>query len=378
MKLIERTECAITHLPDLEDLYVLKNFPIHMGCTTDPPESDIRSDMAWSIGKSSGLIQLKYLIPIDVLYAKAHGSGCVGALWLEHHKAFARFISSFSPQEVLEIGGAHGVLAREYNKINTTQWTILEPNPTPTDGTPARYLAGFFDNNFQCDFPVGAVVHSHVFEHMYEPDKFIKQISDFLLTGKYMFFSVPNMEEMIKRSYVNCINFEHTMLLTEAHIEHLLSKHHLKVLSKEYFKDDHSIFYSTTRDHSADLKMLTIGLYKANKKNYNEYIKTQIAVTNRLNSRLMLHSGPVFLFGAHIFSQYLIAFGLDESKISCILDNDNNKQEKRLYGTKLQVASPMILGGLDAPVVILKAGVYNDEIRTDIINEINASTIFWE
>jgi len=378
MELIERTECALTHLPDLEDLYILKNFPIYMGCTTDPPESDIRSDMSWSIGKSSGLIQLKHLIPLDVLYAKSHGSGCVGALWLEHHKAFAHFISSFSPQDVLEIGGAHGMLAREYNKINAVRWTILEPNPSPADGTPARYLTGFFDNNFYCDFPVDAVVHSHVFEHMYEPDKFIKQISDFLPAGKYMFFSVPNMEEMIKRAYVNCINFEHTLLLTETHIEYLLSKHHFKIFSKEYFKDDHSIFYAATWDHATDLKTLPSDLYNVNRNTFNKYINTLIAATNRLNSKLMLHNGPVFLFGAHIFSQYLISFGLDESKIRCILDNDNNKQAKRLYGTKLQVASPMILGGLDAPVVILKAGVYNDEIRTDIINNINASTIFWE
>ena len=55
-----------------------------------------------------------------------------------------------------------------------------------------------------------------------------------------------------------------------------------------------------------------------------------------------------------------------------------NKHGKRLYGTNLVVQSPKVLKGMDNPVVILKAGVYNQEISDDILNNINPNTIFWE
>lgn len=84
----------------------------------------------------------------------------------------------------------------------------------------------------------------------------------------------------------------------------------------------------------------------------------------------------LYLFGAHIFSQYLISFGLNVNRLECIIDNDFNKQGKRLYGTDLKVFSPKILSKDNDPVVILKAGVYNQEIKKDILENINFKTFF--
>jgi len=60
------------------------------------------------------------------------------------------------------------------------------------------------------------------------------------------------------------------------------------------------------------------------------------------------------------------------------LDNDIKKQGKRLYGTSMIVESPKMLAGIDNPIVILKAGVYNKEVSDDILDNINSGTIFWE
>lgn len=83
----------------------------------------------------------------------------------------------------------------------------------------------------------------------------------------------------------------------------------------------------------------------------------------------------LYLFGAHIFSQYLIGFGLNVDNLECIIDNDSFKQGKRLYGTNFKVHSPKVLKNQN-PVVILKAGVYNDEIKDDIVKNINSKTTF--
>ena len=48
--------------------------------------------------------------------------------------------------------------------------------------------------------------------------------------------------------------------------------------------------------------------------------------------------------------------GLETNNIDCILDNDKEKQGKRLYGSKLFVKSPKVLKEINNPLIILKAG----------------------
>ena len=54
------------------------------------------------------------------------------------------------------------------------------------------------------------------------------------------------------------------------------------------------------------------------------------------------------------------------------------KQGNRLYGTNFKVLSPKILKDKSAVAVILKVANYKNEIKTDIINNINTNVTFWE
>lgn len=378
MEIINRQRCVVSGKDDLEFLYSFKNFPVFMGCMTQTKDSDVLFDMDWVISKSTGIIQLKKLIPLDVLYPESHGAGCVGKLWMEHHQEFSVFLGKYQPQGVIEIGGAHGILSKNYQEIDNVNWTIIEPNPTPIEGVKAKFITGFFDDTFVFDGEYDAIVHSHVFEHIYEPENFIKHLSSFMDDGKELVFSLPNMKVMLERLYTNCINFEHTVFLTEPYIEYLLAKYGFRVDKKEYFKDDHSIFYGAIRDSSIKPIQLDKNLYQENKKLYLDYVSYHEKLVQELNLKIQNEKTKVYLFGAHVFAQYLISFGLDVENIISLLDNDPNKQGKRLYGTDLNVESPKILKDINNPIVILKAGVYNDEIKQDILNNININTIFWE
>lgn len=373
---VERARCAISGADDLELIFNFPDFPVFMGCSDQPGELDLLHDMSWSISRSSGLIQLTTLLPLDVLYPEAHGAGAVGKLWDTHHRSFAQFISRWSPQSIFEIGGSHGLLERSYRQFGYSSWTILEPNPSPVDGCHARFIKGFFDAEFFYDQRFDAVVHSHVFEHMYEPDSFMRHLSGFIDLGKRLFFSIPNMQVMLERKYTNCINFEHTVFLTETYVDHLLSKHGFRLDSKEYFLEDHSIFYAATRVPAVEIVPLPPSLYHMNKRLYNEYIGYHRDLVIGLNDKILTAEGPVYLFGAHVFSQYLLAFGLNSDRIVGLLDNDVNKQGKRLYGTGLMVYSPAVLRDCSGAAVILKAGVYNQEIKEDILLNISSSVEF--
>ncbi len=378
MNMIVRDRCAVTGAPDLEPLYTFKAAPVFMGCTDQPEVSDLKADMEWAISRSSGLIQLKALLPLEVLYPEAHGAGCVGQLWHRHHQAFADFIRRFSPAAVFEIGGSHGILAANYDSTGACPWTILEPNPTPVAGCKAKFITGFFDGGFKFSGPFDAVVHSHVFEHVYAPDEFMAQLAGFMAEGKLLLFSVPNIRVMVERRYTNGLNFEHTAYLTEPYIEYLLAKHGFRLTTKENFTEDHSIFYAAVRDRSVKPIGLPPGLYEENLKAYRQYLAYYTALSAELNARKRAGGRPVYLFGAHIFSLALLSFGLDTSGIVCLLDNDPDKQGRRLYGTGLRVKSPKALKDAQRPIVILKAGVYSGEIKADILGNINADTEFWE
>ena len=196
--------------------------------------------------------------------------------------------------------------------------------------------------------------------------------------GKKLVFSLPNMRVMLERKYNNCLNFEHTVFLTEHYIEFMLAKHGFRLLNSEYFMEDHSIFFNAIRDTKIKTVDLPQDLYEKNKKLYLNYIGYHETLIKDLNQKIRNSARPVYLFGAHIFAQYLVGFGLDTSRIVCLLDNDLKKHGKRLYGTTLNVQSPKILRGIEKPLVILKAGVYNNEIRQDILENINASSSFLE
>lgn len=186
-----------------------------------------------------------------------------------------------------------------------------------------------------------------------------------------MIFSLPNMQKWLENKFTNCLNFEHTIFLSENILEFLLQKHKFEIIQKQYFKE-HSIFYHVINDESINTQNIILkNEYEKNKKLFLDMKKYYQEKILYLNEILENTTKKVYLFGAHLFGQYLIFEGLNTEKIINILDNNPSKQEKRLYGTKFMVKSPKILKDQDDSLVILNAGVYNDEIEKDILENIN-------
>lgn len=375
---LARNVCLLRGEANLEHLYTFQKFPVFMGCSDLPASTDVHEPMSWWIGKSSGMIQLRELIPLDVLYPESHGAGEVGVLWRAHHKSLAEFLSHSEPEEVFEIGGAHGILEAEHREFREVPWTILEPNPHPADGSKAKFIRGFFDKEYVHKGSFDTIVHSHLFEHVYDPVDFMDALSAFSPLGTKLVFSVPNMAEMLKRKYTNCLNFEHTFLLTEPYIEYLLSISGFEIERKHYFREDHSIFFSAVRRPTVRVKELPIGLYESYKSLYLDYVIHYQKLVAELNRKIRDSESETFVFGAHVFTQYLIAFGLDTTRLSGVLDNDPSKEGRRLYGTDLNVYNPAVLSEFPKANVILKAGVYSEEIRREILDIHNTNCVFFE
>lgn len=348
-----------------------RQFPLFCGCTDQNLKKDIICEEQFAICQDSGVLFLNKLIPLDILYKNGHYAGNIGKIWDEHHREFAKFIFQIKPKNILEIGGGHGKLSQFFLEMDNVNWTIVEPN-IENKFENVNYIDGFFNKDICNNEQYDAIIHSHVLEHIYNPNEFFSEISSFLDNDKgYMIFSMPNMSKWLKNKYSNCLFFEHTILLDENIVDYILGNNNFTIITKKYFKE-HSIFYLVKKDIQS-VKINLKNKYLENKTDFEDMLKFYKNKVQYINSYIKQTSKKVYLFGAHLFSQNLIYSGLDISKIVCILDNDPNKQEKRLYGTNFIVQSPKILINDNNALVILNAGVYNNEIEKDILENINNS-----
>jgi len=375
MNKITRNESVITGINNLEHLYTFKDFPVFFGCTTEPKEKDIVADMKWEIDPLTGIIQLTELIPLDVLYMEQHVDA-TGQTWSDYNNDFSEYVLKNKTGDVLEIGGGSGKIANIIlSKDNNINFTAVEPNPLFEERDNLKVIKAFFSRDLKNQIDTNqTVIFSQVYEHVYNPEEFLTEISEFLPIGGKMIFAYPNLEHWFKNKFTNAINFEHTMLMTDYYVDYFLKKTGFNILEKIEYKN-HSHFYTVEKTDTKENITLD-NRYEHYKEMFNEYITYHKNLVDQLNKQIEETNSEIFLFGGHIFSQYLIAFGLNTSRIINILDNSPLKQEKRLYGSDLVVKSPKVLSEYNNPIVILKAGLYNDEIKADILTNINSNVTF--
>lgn len=364
MKLINRPENCIDFNTNNEVLYNFENFPVFMGTTKQTARSDIYETMEWIINKKNGMIQLKKLIPLNILYSSTHTPGTVGKIWSDHHNTFSNFLKKSNPKKIIEIGGSNGLLAQNFFKKKRINWTIIDP-AAQKNKLGIKLVKDFFCQKHKIDF-LSDIVHSHTFEHIYYPHVFISLISKKIEKNRFMVFSVPNIKSMLKNKYTNALNFEHTFYLNEQVIEFFLKYYGFEIKEKKYFLKDHSIFFRAKKVSKISPINFKYNQYDENKYLFLSFVNFYKKEIKDLNLKIDKTKNEIFLFGGHIFSQFLISFGLNSERVSFILDNDFNKENKRMYGTNLIVKNPRILKKYKNCTIILRAGVYNTEIKNSL------------
>ena len=215
-------------------------------------------------------------------------------------------------------------------------------------------------------------MHSHFFEHVYNPNKFLKEVHNIISDQGYQCFSVPNMTEMLKSYQANAVNFEHPFYYDKDMIKNLLLSNGFKIVKTKKFLDNHSIMYITKK------------VDKFKTKKYSKYLKNKKIFTNLHSTwnkdkekidNYLTNKKDIFLFGAHIFSQVILHLLNKKENIKGILDNDKNKINKYLNGSNLKVYNPSILKKYDEPYVYMKVGAYAEEIKKQVLL-INKKTKF--
>lgn len=346
-------------------LATLKKFPTFMGCTDLPMKDDYFADMHFVVEGSQ--IKIYPELDSEFIYPTNHNEP-VGKLWMTHHENFSKFIYNYANSRyIYDIGGAHGLLQVLMPEKESFDWTIHDINPIPD----ARFAGHIVQGKFTLDSyspPTprqSTIVHSHTLEHVLDQDKFLSDISYVQEPGDRMIFSYPNMDKMLLNNDLNFMNFEHTTYLPLEYVKYLLARNQYKILKVEYF-EEHSVFIAAEKNPSP---ISEFAEYQISKEiiMFEKYFNTLEEKVANLNALLRRSKKPNFIFGGHIFTQFLIAAGLESKNLKYCLDNAKHKQNKRLSGTNLIVKSPEEAISSDCLIVGCVAG-YGTEIKEQLMS----------
>jgi len=371
---MKRKTCSICASKDFEHLYTFNHMPIYIGISYKKYEYDEFVDQAWYICKNCGCIQLLDLIDLHNLYSISHNPA-VGKTWMLHNEAFSNYILKFGSDKILEIGGGNLTMAKVITKNKKIKkYKIYDVNCEKI-GSPEiiEFNESFFDLNEDITNigEFNTIVLSHTFEHLYEPVKNLIKFHDILPMGGKVILSMPNIENGILDKFTNSLSFEHPFYIEEDNLDYMLRKTGFKPIDIMHFSK-HNIFI--VYEKTTDLISIRMPLnYNKNKKIFSEFVDYHQKNLIYLNEQIEINKEyPLYLFGSHIFSQFLINLGLNAKYFKGILDDDINKQNRRLYGTELMTYASEVIKDVSSPVIILQAGIYNKEI-TDRLKKINPS-----
>ncbi len=359
---IERSTCVLSGVEDLERVAGFDAFPVFMGCTDRPEAEDILRPMQWWQSAGTGMLQLRPLLDLDLVYLAAHNA-MVGETWDAHHAALADLIEAEAPRRVFELAGADGALAHKvFDRVPDCRWTCIDTNPTTHDDERLSVVTGIIDETLRVPDDADLVVHSHFLEHAYRPRQLLESLGDSMQLGQRMVFSVPNQVAQFEAGYGNVLNFEHTYFCRREYLEWLLATVGFVVVRCVPFRDHSLQFLVERSDRSSPPDLDWHGLHDENRSLMLRFVDGLREDATEVNRRITDADGPVYLFGAHVTSQYLIGAGLDLARIECVFDNNSMKQGLRLYGSPLEVRSPEQLRGVQRPHLVVRMANYQDEV----------------
>jgi len=365
-----RNNCVICN-SNLQNFFVISNIPIKLSCSNENTNY-LYEELSFSQCPKCNTIQLDKLIPLNILYSNSHNYTSVGKVWNEYFNLFCNFIDPLIlNKKILEIGDPSGKIANRLN--NYKKWYIIEPNKNNdiTFNKNIEFINGFFDEKFQINDEIDLIIHSHLFEHIYEPNNFLKKCWNLLNKNGEMIFGVPNMNYIAnsKISLFLGIFFEHNIFLNKTNIGFMLNNNGFEIINIIDY-ENHSTIYHVKKIETYKIQnIVSIDNYKNLFFDTIDEYKKIISEINNLNNEK-----EIYLFGASYNNQMLLSLGINVGKITGILDNSIDKQNKFFYGYNLKIYSPEILREKDC-ILVLKNGYYSNEIKHQIL-AINPNTFF--
>lgn len=334
---------------------------------TSQVNEDIFEDLIYGVCEVCESVQLMTLIDQAVLYADPHNITYNTPTWAQHHKSFADFIIEFLPKmqdSIIEVGGSSGILATlllgEY-----TDYSILDFCKSSDMPTNINFIQG---NCETYNFPKGAtIIMSHLFEHLYNPKRFIKHAADAKVPN--IIISVPNLEALLDRKPPAIVNQEHTYYYDKNDLEYMFSSYGYRLKQFSEF-GKHSLFMMFSQEGGSCYDHL----YKSCGDSRGEKILQTFRDRDERFGSTTLDDNAIIV-PAGMYGQVVYTHAKHAGSVAGFLDNDRSKQGRRLYGTNCEIFSFDKLLSIPNPKIYMNASFYAKELTEQILAIHSTATI---
>lgn len=330
----------------------------------DDLEKNETWDMTYGYCETCYSIQLKTLLDPSILYDKNYILPISSSYtWVQHNISFINFIIHAIEinKPLLEIGSSSFVLGKhlfEYYK-DFTVFDYSLSQVVKRDGV--KYIEGdcenyIFDKNTN-------IIMSHVFEHLYEPRKFIENCRNCQVEN--IIISIPSMNDLTD---VNVFNI-HTFLYNEDDIEYIFKINNYKLCNKFAFNSNDGSFpcfffhFTSLRISNEQRCKLDTGSNEITSRNiihnrHLNFIKFANSFTVPKNTYLATAS----YYGLTIFHS------INNENIIGVIDYDKVKQNKKFGNTDLIIQPYEYLKNCSSSDSILVFGYRTPDIINCIRN----------
>jgi hypothetical protein len=269
-----------------------------------------------------------------------------------HYELFKNFIiSNTDENNLFEVGGSYGRLAKLIiNERKHVNYKILELNDDYPYFENCEYIIGNCESyNFK---DVKNLIMSHVFEHLYNPRDFLKRINK---SVENVFISIPDMDALMKIQDINNLNVFHTFYINTNYITRLFNEYDYNLVNIQFYENN-SIFYYFKKKHDIPKQI----------KKFYDNIKNKIKEINFSEEFFICPSSH---YGKFVY--YNLHKNIRDTKLLGFIDNDPDKNNKRLCGTNCKIFQKEKLLEYTKPITVLIISEKHKKELTDIFNTFN-------
>lgn len=354
--ILYRNVCVICENTEFEIIEIFNNFPVKAICTNNMRDLFYNKTIIYC--KYCGCCQLKYLVNSNELYNTEYINSTFSPAWTDHHIYFRDFILSSNPNSsnFLEIGANTGTLyTLLVDKVPIKSYTTLDMYHNSNLPKDIKFIQGNCESyDFTKEYNTHIIL-SHVFEHLYNPNNFLKQICKSSIT--HIYISIPNFDRLIQEESITILHSQHTFYCGQAHIEYLFAKYGFQITNRIEYNGSFASFMCLFQKCTN----ISIQMPFINKINWINIYKNNVELLRNIEISPNTYIMPSGLYGLYIY--YFIK---NKDNILGFLDNDKRRHGKRLYGTNKNVYMPCEINKHDT-YIFLCINPYQNEILESLL-----------
>ncbi len=356
-------------------LYRIKKFPVFWGAIPKKELKKIKSyPFELSFCKKCGLVQQSKRLAekiINKVYTAEYyncPSPVISGMGVSEIEKFIEFFKRCKnqPGKILEIACFDGYLLK---RLKTYKWDVHGCDPCSSTNIAIKLLGNkrikkvFFKKGVYQSESFDAVVFRNLLEHIYNPNIFLKEVSDSLKKGGKIFIDVPNLKEVIKLGGFGLFFHQHVTYFTINSIRILLERNGFKITN--YYEGKPNLFVEATK--TQEIKKI-------------EYTNKDKKILNKLSRQSVFMKAKalsyfedkkinnIVIFGSSALATTLIGTlnRKQLSKVKLVVDNDTEKHNKYLCGSNFKISPPKNILNISYDLIFITSHFFPDQITATL------------